>query len=386
MSSLKQEQEEGLGLRKRKRNRKSAHREDEDDGFINDGDAYKKFNSEKRKKAEDSEESSKRHKKSSKYDIDPSLFASKPDKYAKFKYDKGDKIKHKENQSVKKSTKSASGCAMSFEELMKVAEKKQKDPIPIINPLKEILEKKEKPKVDESRPLTAKEKKEIEEERLRKLRKMGKLPPKEESSKLENHKKDSISNNKIDQPPKKVPKEEKVVPEAPPKKNLDKARFFALPKRNVNNTPKDVKTTIENKPEKFSGLQDKNKPSKGTVLKDTKKHSVSKPAIKQKPPPPPQSFKRIDSDEEDYDSEMDDFIDDGDAELDYSNEIAKLFKYDKSKYVDDDDDLDDMEASYSQLQKEEKISAKIGLMEDLEDIRREEEEKKRKKMLLKKKK
>jgi protein SPT2 len=38
-----------------------------------------------------------------------------------------------------------------------------------------------------------------------------------------------------------------------------------------------------------------------------------------------------DSDSE-YDSEMDDFIDDGDEELDYSSEIRKIFKYDKSRY------------------------------------------------------
>lgn len=85
-----------------------------------------------------------------------------------------------------------------------------------------------------------------------------------------------------------------------------------------------------------------------------------------------------DSDEDEYDSEMDDFIDDGDEELDYSSEIRKMFGYDKSRFRDDDDDVDNMESSFAQQQREEFISKKAGLMEDLEDMRLEAEEKKRK--------
>lgn len=86
-----------------------------------------------------------------------------------------------------------------------------------------------------------------------------------------------------------------------------------------------------------------------------------------------------DSDEEsDYDSEMDDFIDDGPVDNDYSNEIQKIFGYDKSRYRDEDDDIDNMESTFAQQQKEEFISKKIGLLEDLEDMRQEAEEKKRK--------
>jgi len=43
---------------------------------------------------------------------------------------------------------------------------------------------------------------------------------------------------------------------------------------------------------------------------------------------------RIDSDEEEYDSELDDFIDDGDPDLqpeDVSKVISEIFKYDKNK-------------------------------------------------------
>lgn len=41
---------------------------------------------------------------------------------------------------------------------------------------------------------------------------------------------------------------------------------------------------------------------------------------------------RIEDEESDYDSEMDDFIDDGDCGQDYSSEIQKIFGYDKSRY------------------------------------------------------
>ncbi|XP_052862975.1 protein SPT2 homolog [Anopheles cruzii] len=87
----------------------------------------------------------------------------------------------------------------------------------------------------------------------------------------------------------------------------------------------------------------------------------------------------IDSDT-DYDSEMDDFIDDGDCEEDYSSAIKEIFGYDKSRYRNDDYEADDhnMESTYAQQMREEFISKKIGIMEDLEDMRMEEEEKRRK--------
>lgn len=84
-----------------------------------------------------------------------------------------------------------------------------------------------------------------------------------------------------------------------------------------------------------------------------------------------------DSDSE-YDSEMDDFIDDGDEEEDYSSQIRAIFGYDKSRYRDEDYDDREMESTFAQQMREEYISKKIGLMEDLEDMRMEEEEKKMK--------
>jgi len=91
---------------------------------------------------------------------------------------------------------------------------------------------------------------------------------------------------------------------------------------------------------------------------------------------------RIESDESEYDSEMDDFIDDSDAKMDISSEIRKIFGYDRRKY-NNEADFDDrsMENNrFSDVMREEARSARIGRMEDLEDMRREEEEKRRKMM------
>ncbi|KAI4462510.1 fast leu-rich domain-containing [Holotrichia oblita] len=70
----------------------------------------------------------------------------------------------------------------------------------------------------------------------------------------------------------------------------------------------------------------------------------------------------LDDDEEDYDPDMDDFIDDGpEGEEDYSKYISEIFGYDKRRYRFDDDDVDNMESSFSQQMKEEVISTKIGM-------------------------
>lgn len=77
----------------------------------------------------------------------------------------------------------------------------------------------------------------------------------------------------------------------------------------------------------------------------------------------PGNKKRIydDSDEE-YDSELDDFIDDGPQEQseDYSKHISEIFGYDKSKYRNFDDDDDNMESNYAQQLREEFVSTKLG--------------------------
>lgn len=92
----------------------------------------------------------------------------------------------------------------------------------------------------------------------------------------------------------------------------------------------------------------------------------------------------LDDDDSEYDSEMDDFIDDGEEDQDYSKYISEIFGYDKRRYRDEAFDDREMESSYAQQMREEFISKKIGLMEDLEDMRQEAEEKKRKSQMKKK--
>lgn len=118
--------------------------------------------------------------------------------------------------------------------------------------------------------------------------------------------------------------------------------------------------------------------------------------IKPKHLPPSREHKKLiaahkrriqdEDDEEEYDSELEDFIDDEveDGTEDYSKYISEIFGYDKNKYkcVDNDDDAA-MESSFAQQLKEEYVSTKIGIMEDLEDMRMEALEKKRKALLKK---
>ncbi|KAH8317352.1 hypothetical protein KR074_009295 [Drosophila pseudoananassae] len=86
----------------------------------------------------------------------------------------------------------------------------------------------------------------------------------------------------------------------------------------------------------------------------------------------------LDEDDSEYDSELDDFIDDGDCEEDISSHIRDIFGYDKRRYRDIDDDDRGMESSYAQMQREEFISKKLGMQEDLEDMRMEAMHKKQK--------
>ncbi|KAJ8390909.1 hypothetical protein AAFF_G00098290 [Aldrovandia affinis] len=96
------------------------------------------------------------------------------------------------------------------------------------------------------------------------------------------------------------------------------------------------------------------------------------------PPLPPitSSYKRKYEDEEEYDSEMEDFIDDGGVDQnDISKHIREIFGYDRSKYKEESDyALKFMESSWREQQKEEARSLKMAVLEDLEEERREEEE------------
>ncbi|XP_069713804.1 protein SPT2 homolog isoform X2 [Phaenicophaeus curvirostris] len=95
----------------------------------------------------------------------------------------------------------------------------------------------------------------------------------------------------------------------------------------------------------------------------------------------PVGYKRqIDDDDDEYDSEMDDFIEDeGEPQEEISKHIREIFGYDRKRYKDESDyALRYMESSWKEQQKEEARSLRLGVQEDLEELRREEEELKRK--------
>ncbi|KAK8738597.1 hypothetical protein OTU49_003957 [Cherax quadricarinatus] len=413
IDTLKKEEENDFEVRKRKRKLQGA----EDDDFINDGDEY--------------DNAPRKAMSSSQKVVNVNLTNYKSDKYNNFKYD-GDKEKKKSREDNEKKLKKqrektkAVPPPMSFEELLRVAQKKQSEPLPDVKEEKKEKDK-DKPK-DVGRPLTAKEKEELEDEKRRKLKRLGKLPQdkiemeklkeKEEKGDAENlqkMRKNGEKNNKKQENSSKLQQAlEKPKPE--PKVN-DRSKYFAVPVQKPRDIPQIKETKPaqnfkppapkiqtsnnkdfipkETKPLKPKVVPPRDLPSRDVPPKEMKPSKLQKipPKSKVRDVPPPSAPKRptynptpkmrIESDSEEYDSEMDDFIDDGDQEVDFSSEIRRMFGYDRRKYQDDDDDCDDMEASFSQVQKEERISAKIGLKEDLEDIQREEEEKKRKMMRMK---
>lgn len=80
--------------------------------------------------------------------------------------------------------------------------------------------------------------------------------------------------------------------------------------------------------------------------------------------------------DDDYDSEMEDFIEDeGESQEEISKHIREIFGYDRKKYKDESDyALRYMESSWKEQQKEEARSLRLGMQEDLEEMKREEEE------------
>jgi len=117
-------------------------------------------------------------------------------------------------------------------------------------------------------------------------------------------------------------------------------------------------------------------------IKSEPKENRPNPRREAQPPPKakPSGRQIIDSDEEeeDYDSEMDDFIDDSDLNGgNISDIIRQITGYDKRRYEDGSDD-ECMESSAYEQMREESRSLRIGIQEDLEDMRLEAEEKKTK--------
>ncbi|XP_069168843.1 protein SPT2 homolog [Procambarus clarkii] len=299
---------------------------------------------------------------------------------------------------------------VSFKELLVIARKKQS--LPLAN-LKDGKKEKDKGISQKyfGRPLTAIEKLKLEDERRRKLKWLGKLPQDKtgvEKPQKKEQKADVKDSPKLSKKGEIIKKQENTAKlnqalEEPKQESkvADRMKLFATAGHWPRDHPqiKGIKPVQNSRPapsEPQTSIGKDMKPQKPRYMQ-TKDMKLLRP---QKIPHPKL---RIASDsEEEEDSDMDDFIDDGDQGIDFSREIRNLFGYDKRKYRgqeisaaylriivwrcdlynvffwDEVDDCGDMEASFSQVQKEERISAKIGLKEDLEDIRREEEERKRK--------
>jgi len=246
-----------------------------------------------------------------------------------------------------------------------MAKEKKNTPAPIAKDLK-------KDKDGEfERPMTQKEKEEYIRERNSQLRKAGKLPP---------------STPKAPPPPLPKPTPSQQTKKGPPSEVIKKTeppeaavKTKTIPKGpcKENNFTQPCQKTVKRD---ISKVESRAFP--GEVQPKKSRARSPSPLRKCKP-----GTNRIESDDEDdYDSEMDDFIDDSDAKIDVSAEISKLFGYDRRKYRDDDFDDRQMENNrFSDIMKEEARSARIGRMEDLEDMRREEEENKKKEMMKKRK-
>ncbi|CAG9761917.1 unnamed protein product [Ceutorhynchus assimilis] len=298
---------------------------------------------------------------------------------------------------------------MSFTDLLKIAAQKQHEPI--------IIE--EKPQ-EEEKLYTKKQKKELEFEReWRKKRENRHKEMDRNSSNLAAESKileKALTKSTTSEKPTLIKEKDKL-----PLKQVKFASSIKKPSiinnkssNSKNDSPKSLAKVNNNNASSSSssGSHRSNVPSKsipprkndivpkkgilGSKLKEfPPRDLLPKPQIKQFPPPDVRDIKRkkpivasrgriIDDDDSEYDSELDDFIDDGDEGNDYSSYIKEIFGYDKSRYKGVDEEIDNMEASFAQQMKEEAISTKIGIMEDLEDIKKEEEEK-RLKALRKKK-
>uniref|UniRef100_A0A6B2EH94 Protein SPT2 homolog n=1 Tax=Phlebotomus kandelakii TaxID=1109342 RepID=A0A6B2EH94_9DIPT len=272
---------------------------------------------------------------------------------------------------------------VDFHSLLKLAEKKQFEPIEIVQEVK----KKEKPE----RPMTQKEKLEHEERQAIMEAKKRRLAEAKSKGKL---------------PVQKTPPVATVVAgtsKAPPPRRTD------VPAKDVKRTPSSVQKSVKKEVEVKREVEVKKKPARAIPPetqqrtrefppKDTQRaprdqksrefpprdiqrsrevpRARPKPQLERRPPP---KRPRIEDDDSEYDSEMDDFIDDGPEEADsYSRHIQEIFGYDKSRYRDEQEDDKNMESTFAQQMREEFISKKIGIMEDLEDMRQEELEKQQK--------
>ncbi|CAH1257171.1 SPTY2D1 [Branchiostoma lanceolatum] len=82
---------------------------------------------------------------------------------------------------------------------------------------------------------------------------------------------------------------------------------------------------------------------------------------------------------DDSEEESDDFIDDSNEDVDYSKYIREIFGYDKRKYrYESDREIASMESNFRQVMQEEARSARLAIQEDADELRKAAEEEKRK--------
>ena len=339
---------------------------------------------------------------------------------------KSDKEKKEEEARKKRSANAKKAPPpVNFNDLMDMAEE-----------LKYVPVKVEKNKIVKefefgARPMTEQEKKEFMREKESRLRKEGKLPPKEKVPDRKEGKSPELDlrdTRKKEKSPEVDLRESRKVKPAEPGPMFHKAVRKSMPevkkpvveeqsramseyereKREMERKMKELeeKTKLGEMQTKYKEMQRKMKEMEARLGNGSKGDGGSKSSSSSSKRDPhnvqarhfpgekkkdrgrrdnrgSSSYKRrIESDSEDeYDSEMDDFIDDSEAKVDISKEIRSIFGYDKRKYRDESDEDDrSMENNrFSSIMMEEVRSARIGRQEDLEDMRREEEENKRKK-------
>lgn len=345
-----------------------------------------------------------------KYD-DISMKPLKEDKLSNFRYSKNDNKDGVTKEKVKKKVNVKSSLVtpppLSFNELMKMAVQKQSETTStnsLEQELQDALKRKEEKSLEE-RPLSAKEKKLYEEEKMYKLKKIWKIPGAKDK-KNQNTSESNISSNSNDKTENRIMKEKltsqnnridktvvaKTVPKKdsfkdssqPSAKSYNRSKYFALhsddkterskpkfsnPSTFMSNSKSNIKASnplansrdiphtktfkripsgnaistlgsssnyaaqrgYSSKPISSSSVHSSGKCIPNSLNKrkmiesDNRKMTQNRKSV--------ESYDRkIVESEDEYDSDMDDFLDDGDEELDYSSEIAKMFKYDKSKY------------------------------------------------------
>jgi len=306
--------------------------------------------------------------------------------------------------SVKKNINKSAPPPPSFAELMKMAKQAKSKPIPKVSSKISSNGKELEP----DRPMTQKQREEYMREKNSQLRKNGKLPStynnasSSENSSNSKTKSGSGSGTSSSKPETHITSaaststanSNKLSPVGPCKENNFKQPCQKKNKPVIENFGPQFHPAVVNKSKsnKQSGNGSNNKrPRSRSPSPIGRSSSSSKSSSSSYSKSKNSSNKyRIESDEEyDDDSDMDDFIDDSEANpSQISAMIGQMFGYDRRKFR-NEDDFDDrsMENNkFSSIMKEEAYSARIGRQEDLEDMRREEEEEKRKRAMKKKKK